>query len=361
MQTSTNRRAIAASMVVLTAGACVFHYYTVTRFTKLTPLMTAARAGDADAVERELREGANPNRVWNEGGFRVHGTPRRGVTPLLFAVESGGPKAHSRASVVIPLLAAGADPCVTDNRHGSPLLISVQRRDLEVVRALVTHDRAGCLKAHSAGAMLEVYRALAISPDDQDTWALVEFLIDRVARPGEADHPGALVAAPNPEAQAALQRLIARGVKADGESLVLAAIHRKVELIPWLVEHGADINAPIAGHVSEEAGPPLIRATTSPNAAGLRALIDAGADVNAMDAAGRTALSHLVCDRSCTTRPNPFCETQLESVRLLLDRGARRIGTDRLGDDIAECLRNRPTDPYRADLEVLLDRRDTAD
>jgi hypothetical protein len=77
--------------IVLLASAGATHCYTVTRLTKLTLLMSAAQAGDAAVVARELRAGADPNRVWNEGGFRIHGTPRTGVTPLLFALESGGP------------------------------------------------------------------------------------------------------------------------------------------------------------------------------------------------------------------------------------------------------------------------------
>ena len=354
METKSRRKAIFAVVTALAAAAWSIHYYTVTRFTKLTPLMVAARAGDAVGVERELRAGADPNRVWNESGFRIHGTHRTGVTPLLFALESGGPGAWSRAPVVNPLLEAGADPCAADSHRGPALLMAVQSRDLEVVRALWVHDREGCLRVLSAGAVLTGYDALGTGPEDPDAWALVEFLIDHVAQPGEADHPGALIASPQPAAKGALERLIARGVKADGRSLFLASIYGKAELIPWLVEHGADVNAPIDGFVNEDFGPPLVRAATNPNAAGIRALIDAGADVNAVDAAGRTALSSLVCESSCNTRPNRLCEAQVESLRLLLARGARRTGTSRFGRDIAWCLGNRPTDPYRADLEALL-------
>ena len=343
-----------AGIIAWIAGAWGTHYFTVARFWELTPLMVAAQAGDAAAVERELRAGADPNRVWNENVFfRVHGSDRTGVTPLLFALETGGPGSWSRAPVVKPLLAAGADPCAADSHRGPALLRAVENRDLEVVRALWEHDREGCLRALSGRAVRSSYFALGTGPEDPDTWALVEFLLDHVAQPGEADHPGPLISSQQPAATAALERLLARGVKADGESLFLAS-HRKAELIPWLVEHGADVNAPIAGSRDEDFGPPLVRAATNPNAAGIRALIDAGADVNAVDAAGRTALSALVCESGCNSRPNPLCEAQVESVRLLLDRGARRIGTSRSGRDIAWCLSNRRTDPYRKDLEALL-------
>ena len=226
-----------------------------------------------------------------------------------------------------------------------------------MVRALLEHDRAGCLKALSANAVSSGYNALGTSPEEPDTWRLVEFLIDHVAQPGEAAIPGALIASPQqPAAIHALERLIARGVKADGHSLVVASIYDKAELIPWLVEHGADVNAPIAGNLDEDFGPPLVRAAMNPNAAGIRALVDSGANVNAVDAAGRTALSALVCESSCNSRQNPRCEAQIESVRLLLDRGARRAGTSRFGRDITWCLsdRYRPTDPYRKELEALL-------
>ena len=340
--------------IVLLAGAWATHYYTVTRFTKLTPLMSAAQAGDAAGVERELRAGADPNRVWNEGGFRVHGTSRTGVTPLIFALEFGGPGASSRAPAVKLLLAAGADPCAIDNWNSSTLLLAVNSRDSEAVRELWEFDRTGCLKAHSARAVLAGYHALSVNPEDPDNWKLTEYLIDHVAQPGEADHPGELVAASDPAAKLALERLIARGVKADGESLMLASVHGKVDLIPWLVEHGADIDAPARGLFDEVAGPPLVRAAVQPNAGGIAALIDAGADVNGVDSAGRTALARVLCETSCTTRPNPRCEAQVETVRVLLARGARRAGTDGYGRDIAACVRDRRIDPYRPDLAALL-------
>jgi ankyrin repeat protein len=255
---------------------------------------------------------------------------------------------------VKPLLTAGANPCAMDNRHGSALLMAVNRRDVEAARTLWEFDRAGCLKVHSTAAVLEGYRALSYGPEDPDNWRLVEFLIDRVAQPGEADHPSALVAAEHPGAKGALDRLLARGVKADGESLMLASVYGKAELIPWLVEHGADVNSPFNGFLAEDRGPPLVRAAANPNAGGIAALIDVGADVNAVDAAGRTALSRVICESSCTTRPNPICEAQVETVRLLLASGARRAGTGRFGKGIAACVSDRRTDPYRADLEALL-------
>ena len=353
MEMTKKSKAVVAGLVVFLA-AWATHYYTVTRFTKVTSLMSAARAGDAAGVERELRRGADPNRVWNEGGFRIHGTSRTGVTPLLFALESGGPGDSSHASVVKALLAAGADPCAIDSWQSSALMMAINTRDLEAARALWESERAGCLKAYSARAVQEAYRALSASPEDPDNWKLAEYLIDHVAQPGEADHPGALVAATDPAARFALERLIARGVKADGESLILASIYGKADLIPWLVEHGADINASVRGYSDEDTGPPLVRAAENPNASGVAALIDAGADVNAVDAAGRSALMRMLCHSSCTTRPNPLCEAQLETARLLLARGARRDGTGRSGQSVAGCVSGRRIDPYRADLQTLL-------
>jgi ankyrin repeat protein len=339
---------------VAVASAWAIHYYTVARLTKLTLLMSAAKAGHVAGVERELRAGADPNRVWNEGGFRVHGTARTGVTALLFALESAGPGTSSRAPVVRLLLEAGASPCVRDNQHNSALLMAVSRRDTEAARALREFDRSGCLRAEAAAAVLEAYRLLSFNPQNPDTWKLVEYLIDEVVQPGEADHPGLLVAATDPAAEAALMRLLDRGVKADGESLMLASIYGKAELIPVLIEHGADINRPFDGFLAEDKGPPLVRAAANPNARGMAALLDAGADVNAVDAAGRTALSRLVCESSCTTRPSRLCEAQIESLRLLLAHGAQRAGTSRFGNKLEECLADRPLDPYLADIATLL-------
>lgn len=351
----SRKRLLILSVIVMTAlCGWAARYYIVTRFTRLTPLMAAAQAGDTGTVERELREGADPNRVWNEAGIRVHGSARKNVTPLLFALESAGPGPASRGSVVTLLMNAGADPCLGDGSNESPLLIAVQKHDVDTARALWQGDRAGCLKAHSAAAMSAGYTELGYAPDDAAASAMVEFLIDHVAQPGEADHPGALVASPNPAALVQLERLAARGVKADGESLVLASVYNKPGLIPWLVAHGADVNAPVSGFLREDSGPPLVRAAVNPNVEGLRALIDAGADVNAADTIGRTAVSTLVCESSCTTRPNPLCEAQVATLKLLLARGARRAGVSRLGRNIDSCLHDRPTDPYLGELEALL-------
>ncbi|HTU67774.1 MAG TPA: ankyrin repeat domain-containing protein [Steroidobacteraceae bacterium] len=329
------------------------HYFTVTRFTKLTPLMVAARAGYAPMVESELRRGANPDRVWNDGSFRIHGTARTGVTPLLFSLEQAGPGVASHAPVVKLLLAAGADPCATDNLGATPLLMAVEKGDVEAVRALWEGGPAPCVRARSREALQVGYLRLSQGPDDDANWTLIEYLIDDVAQPGDADHPGFLVASALPGAHAALERLIARGVKADGQSLFFAAVQGKADLIPWLVEHGANVNEPVP-EINDETGPPLVRAAANPDPASMRALLDAGADVDAVDVAGRTALTRLVCETSCTRRPHPFCEKQLDAARLLLERGAHRTGKDRFGHDLAACLRDRPADPYRPDFEALL-------
>jgi ankyrin repeat protein len=350
----SDRKTIAAVALLSIAVLWGIHYRFVTRLTRVTPLMMAARSGDASWVEKELRAGGDPNRVWNEGGFRVHGTGRRGVTALLFAVERAGPGTYSHAATVSALLASGANPCVTDNTNSSPLLIAVRQRDVDTVRVLWERAGSGCFAAQSSQAMLAGYQELAYGPNDPENWRLVEYLIDHVAGPGEADHPGALVASAQPEARDALERLIARGVKGDGESLMFASSYGKADLIPWLVEHGADVNAPIRGLSTDQDGPPLVRAAANPDLEGLRALIDAGADVNAADSAGRTALSNLVCETGCASRPNPICEKQLQAIRLLQERGARRAGTSRIGQDLDRCLMNRRADRYGPDLEALL-------
>jgi len=69
---------IVAGIIAFVAVAWVTHYFTIARFTKLTP--------------------------------------------LLFALEAGGPGSWSRAPVVKPLLAAGADPCPADSHRGPALL-----------------------------------------------------------------------------------------------------------------------------------------------------------------------------------------------------------------------------------------------
>jgi len=89
-----------------------------------TPLKTAieelADGGPIEAVVLLLRHGAKVD----------HGRVPGNATPLLVAVM------NRQAEAVRILLAAGADPNIRDDEGESPLSLSVQNDDEELVRAI---------------------------------------------------------------------------------------------------------------------------------------------------------------------------------------------------------------------------------
>jgi ankyrin repeat protein len=155
-----------------------------------TVLMSAARSGSVDAVRQLIRRGAN-----------VHAKEkRRGTTPLMWAAEDNHP------DVVALLLEAGA--LVNERSRGdySPLLIAVRAGSLESTEVLV---RAGADVNDSAPA----------------------------GDPGESISIGF-----------AARRAPAFGPDDTGavrtSALVLAMLNGHFTLATWLVEHGANPNAP---------------------------------------------------------------------------------------------------------------------
>ncbi|MCC6367401.1 MAG: ankyrin repeat domain-containing protein [Bryobacterales bacterium] len=234
-----------------------------------TPLMHAAAVGTIDAMRLLMKAGADVNArngldatalVWCatnpekaklliEAGAAINVKTKLGRTPLMMAAGSAG-----SAATVKLMLDKGADAAAVDGRGNTALLDAAAANETESLRLL-------------------------------------------------ADHKCDLNA----------------GDFAGLTALAHAAGHSNLAAVRLLLAKGADVNAVHKREIKVRNGiiaasyiTPLMTAAANADPRVLKALLDAGADVNRKDVRGMTALMFAVA--SDTARP--------ETVRLLLDRGA---------------------------------------
>jgi ankyrin repeat protein len=234
-----------------------------------TPLMHAAAVGTIDAMRLLMKAGADVNarsgldatalvwcatnpekaRLLIEAGAEVNVKTKLGRTPLMMAAGSAG-----SAGTVKLLLEKGADTTATDVRGNTALLDAAAANEMESLRLL-------------------------------------------------ADHKCDLNA----------------GDFAGVTALAHAAGHSNLAAVRLLLAKGADVNASHKREIKVRNGiiaasyiTPLMTGAPAGDPRVLKALLDAGADVNRKDVRGMTALMLAVA--SDTAKPG--------TVRLLLDKGA---------------------------------------
>ena len=296
-----------------------------------TPLMTAARTGTIAAVKALLAAGANVNSK----------DDRRGQTALMWAAAEG----HSL--VAQTLIDAGADLRARVPSGFSPLLFAVREGRLDTVRILlkagadvnepVPGDAGpGPLRRRGYGggvppagatplflavknAHFELAAALldaGANPNVDAPGYTVLHLMTAVRKPGVGDND------PAPEGSGAMtslelvRRLVAHGANVNATMtktpslnntranelgatpLFLAAVTADAELITTLVKLGADpaiTNAEHSTPLMVAAGiasrsPGEDAGTESEVLESLQVLLDLGADINAVDMNGETAM-----------------------------------------------------------------------
>jgi uncharacterized protein len=282
-----------------------------------TPLMIAARTGRLDAVQALLDHGADVNArehrrqtalMWAaaEGHVPVveallhagadhDATLRSGFTPLMFAVREG------RCEAAMRLIEAGADvnetmrPRRGDGKVSAPLLMAVENGHFELAVALL--EAGADPKAHPEG-----YAAL--------------HAITSVRKPIRGDGNPPPRGSGDLSSIDIVRQLVAHGADLDmrlergtsergrftttgSTAFLMAARACDVPLMNLLVELGADPEIPNADNCS-----PLLAAagvgalgdgdeaagTDEESIAAVAALLDLGADVNAVDDNGETAM-----------------------------------------------------------------------
>ncbi len=313
-----------------------------------TPLMVACRQGNDSAIRTLLELGAD-----------VHYADAKGEAALHLACRRG------KASIVEMLLDAGADPHAVTEEGATPLLIagyfgsaSVARRLLEAGAVVdqadddgVTPFLAACWEGRTEIAELLLQNGAQVDAKSQegDVWdalhaerrtkTLMRLLTHLDLNPeGREASPlatavscfhleviPAMVAAgaqlkPGEQVnltdvwgvtpavhEAAIKAMatLTGGVALD--ALYLAARSDNLELVRSLLAMGAALQGP----------PPAIAQGLRPKL--IRLLLDHGADIDARDASGKTALAWAVLHEN------------LEAAKLLLERGADPLVADEDG------------------------------
>ena len=262
-------------------------------------LFSAIHDGDRARMAAALDAGASPNATNGEG------TPA-----LLDAVL------YDDAGAVRLLLNRGANPNARAKDGATALIVGAG--DLAKVKALV--EKGADVNANSTLGRTPLLAAAA----QRDSFALATYLIGHGADVNARDNSGdfitrgagstALMLAVRSGDNRTVELLMAKGVDVNaamttgGTALTEAVSVRNAEAVRILIEHGAKVNLAF-GPIQMT---PLIWASFQECPEIVRMLIKAGADVNAKDALGSTALVWA----SMSERDD------VETVAALLDAGA---------------------------------------
>jgi len=282
------------------------------------------RLGDADLVARLLAAGA-----------KVDGADRHGVTPLQVAIGEGN------AGIVGLLLGTGADANRPDAAGEPPLMLAARVGEPEVARLLLAHGAAVDGREQSFGQTAvmvavreghsELARALLDAGADPNARTRAEapprFIPPSESPPGLSKGIG-IIRAGWPEGRG--KRFPAGGSKTP---LLYAARAGDLASTRLLVERGAQLELADGNGVT-----PLLEAILNASAfrvkregrtdhlAVANALLDAGANVNAMDWYGETPLWAAVDLRNLELGPGDkktgVRDEALALIGRLLDAGA---------------------------------------
>jgi ankyrin repeat protein len=266
-----------------------------------TPLMVAARAGQAAAIEALLASGAALSLRGSDG------------TALLMAAEAG------QAPAVTALLAGGANPLERDAQGRRPILVALSNGHADAVRAFLaagTDLGRGEDSFHTENAMIEaVVRGHAALVRELFEAGIVQLLPiaghehERVFL-SAIGHGHFDVARIPVAAIVDLPRLV--GAQ-RGEELLDALGRGDRDLASALTRAGVDLRSP--------AGPELLAAAAGAGQPeSLRSLLDAGVPIDApVGHKQRTALMHAAE------------AGQVAAISLLLERGAQLYARDAAG------------------------------
>lgn len=314
--------------LLLDAGADV----NTTRRGGETALMTAARTGKPGPVELLLR-----------GGADVHAKERRGQTALMWAAAEG------HAEVVRLLRQAGSNVKTRLASGFTPLLFAARDGRLEAVRVLL---KAGADPNESLQPERSVSRGAKAGTSavhmavENGHFELAIELVKAGARPDDqgpgfgALHMVSWVRKPN------------RGDSEDGDpSPIGSGRLTSLEFVRAMVKLGADVNlrqkkgVPGRGILGRSGATPFLAAASTADVQLLRTLADLGADPKLPNAQGTTPL--MAAAGVGVGAPEEAAGTEpevLEAVELLLKLGADVNAVDENGETAMHgaAYRNHP-------------------
>jgi ankyrin repeat protein len=360
------RRVRLAAAVLLVTGLGV--WLTTARPSAQSPsaVADAAMRQDHEAVRALLRDGADVNTAQGDGmtalhwaatygdaalaetllyaGANVRATSRLGrFTPLHVASQGGA------AGVVTALVARGADLAAATGTGATALMLAAQSGHVATVTALLaaTVDVNAVERAHGQSALMfaaaydraEVVRLLVARGATVD---LTSTVVDLAALTDPGDGEGrppepqggqtAAAAAPRRPAQAGVagatrpfryNELI--GSQGGLSALHFAARQGATAAVRALVDAGADVNLRSPGDRTT----PLLIATLNGHFDLARYLVERGADPNLTSTGGAAPLYAVLnvqwAPKAAYPQPRAYLQqqtTHLELMTLLLDKGA---------------------------------------
>jgi ankyrin repeat protein len=246
----------------------------------LTPLLLAARHGSIDAIGALVKAGAKIDQPQVDG-----------ITPLIMAIFNGH---YDAAAALVEL---GADPSLADGSNRTPLYTAVDMHTLEWLFSRPTPPPSGALDSVD---VVKLLLAKGVNPDPKLTKRPTAIGI------GGSGHNASLTPGSTP--------------------LMKAATTSDVELVKILLDAGADPNLTTDNHTT-----PLMMAaglnwrdigslgTDEESLEVIRLLMARGADVNAFNDDGQTAL-HGAAQRG-----------SLPVIRFLLDQNAKLTPKNKRG------------------------------
>ena len=267
-----------------------------------TPLHAAAFVDDAETVAALLRAGALPNV-----------TTRYGVTPLSLAALNGS------ASVTKQLLAAGAEVGVALAEGQTILMTAARTGNPEVVRLLLAAGADPNARERVAGETALIWAALEDHGD-----------VVRALAAGGADLNGRSTVATYSRFKFG-DGIVARPTvlpKGGWTPLMYAARQNAGAAARALVDAGADADA-----VDPDGTTALVFAVINGHYDVAAMLVERGADPNVADASGMAALyaavdMHTLDETVGRPNPTPHGRVGIPAlVRLMLERGARADAT----------------------------------
>ncbi len=287
-----------------------------------TPLMIAARSGRADAVKALLARGANPNATEST----------RGQTALMWAAAEGN------VDAIEALVAAGAQLQARLDSGYTAFLFAVREGRLEAAKALIraganpndsirpeasAKKQRGAPAAGTSALLLAVVNAhyemasflleAGANPRSAETGWTALHAISGVRKPGGGDND------PAPRGSGAVD---------------------SIEMVRRLVKAGADVNARMTKKIAVGmtglntlgATPYLLAARTADTEL-MRVLKELGADVSIPTAEGSTAI--IVAAGLGTRSPGEDAGTEeevVEALKLALEHGADVNAVDSNGE-----------------------------